>query len=190
MSSPSAVTAVSRASAWNIRFVEPAPDNRCVAGTFQPRRADGPLFLTWSQLFRDLLLCFDLPMSPAAGPHDRVLALWLRQKSAAAAVAPCIYFPPYQSEQQQQLGGVYIDVEQLVPMDEAVMGDTDDDDDDDDGGDGDSRDRGAEGDEARAAMSHLDLTVVVHARDCLLMIERDLEAHLAAGMGLSSPLQI
>lgn len=50
------INAAYRANAWNIGIFD-YPPSKCLAGAYQA--AEDP-FLTWKDLFDDLLLCFDL----------------------------------------------------------------------------------------------------------------------------------
>jgi hypothetical protein len=88
------VSLADRVLAWNIRLLQ-CPSNECIAGTFQPLPPYEP-FLTWGDLFDDLLLCFDLEFVQA--PRGGALALWFRDGASDPAIllqdgrpAPCIY---------------------------------------------------------------------------------------------------
>lgn len=83
-----------RASAWNICLVSAPPEDRPIAGTYQPL-IPSQRFLTWKMFIDDFKLCFDLPnMTRARGSHNsnRVLAIWFRQLSAFhASNLPCVF---------------------------------------------------------------------------------------------------
>ena len=81
------ITAASRSLAWNIAIFD-YPPSKCLAGAYQA--AEDP-FLTWKDLFDDLLLCFDLEPFMAGPP----LALYLLQGEDVIAHnldTPMIYY--------------------------------------------------------------------------------------------------
>ena len=81
------ITAISRSKAWNIGIFD-YPPFQCLAGAYQA--AEDP-FLTWKDLFDDLLLCFDLEPYMTGPP----LALYLLQSEDVLAHnldTPMIYY--------------------------------------------------------------------------------------------------
>lgn len=71
---------IERAAAWNIRIVRPSPSNELITGVFQSIQSP---FLSWRDLFDDLLLCFDLE-SAVTSPLGQ-LTLWNRNKDETFA---------------------------------------------------------------------------------------------------------
>ena len=80
-------SAATRSMAWNIGIFDYPPFD-CLAGTYQA--AEDP-FLTWKDLFDDLLLCFDLEPYMTGPP----LALYLQESEDVLAhnlATPMIYY--------------------------------------------------------------------------------------------------
>lgn len=67
-------------AAWNIRIVDPSPSDKIITGVFQSIQSP---FLSWRDLFDDLLLCFDLE-SAVTSPLGQ-LTLWNRNKDETFA---------------------------------------------------------------------------------------------------------
>src|SRR3954471_13764643 len=93
--SMSGVTA-DRFLAWNINIHDYPPSNEHLAGAFQLHQHP---FLTWRDLFDDLMLCFDLESYTTV--PDRALALWVRTEDVALTSdlrTPCVYFNRTESD--------------------------------------------------------------------------------------------
>lgn len=85
------VTSNIRAHAWNILLSDYPPQYTILAGVFQS--IDEP-FLTWKDLFHDLLLCFHLETYVAAS--DARLALYLLNREDVLVDKldiPFVYYP-------------------------------------------------------------------------------------------------
>lgn len=90
------ITSTIRYQAWNIVICDYPPGCRSLAGAFQP--IDEP-FLTWKDLFHDLLLCFDLePYIIAPGSR---LALYLLNGNDVLVDKPGTPFVYYSGPEEQ-----------------------------------------------------------------------------------------
>ena len=103
------ITSTIRYHAWNIVIRDYPPACRCLAGAFQS--IDEP-FLTWKDLFHDLLLCFHL--EPYIAAPDAQLALYLLNANDALVDKPGTPFVYYSGPEEQLSKYIKLKPERLI----------------------------------------------------------------------------